>query len=650
MLADSNGFENNHRPSYQNSVPSISTRRQSTLKPSSSSSFEGQTESKKPTFLLTFFTRDQTAYRAELTEDKNKNEEELNNNSPATTSNPYSENSVIIEDDEGLFETPKTLKNKIPGCRHFHGHLVTPSRGYLAASSCPQKSSSKESPKKDLLLSATIMLTTGKVLLIRPLISSNQEPLKESRSSEPNSEPPSLKAYAIGRRRFTTQIRPSPLNSKGSNGNRSNCYMSEYEKRHISLEIVAAKQTTSITAEKTTQNPLLKETASDKEERQKQNEGSRYLWQKHSSHDNEGGDGGDDHKNHPNLHEEGEHELPINFPGGQKLVHQYGQHYLYRVAAESSKTGGGTGKINENAFFPTITLKSPKKSNKTPQNYSSCTERYIEPTSVESFSPPPAPTPETVSPSVTPTNNPYSDDYEDEDYKPEEDNKKPEKDYSDDLEDLKDLEDHQDQDHQDQRPSIKVQHRSSRRRRRRRKRELTKDDVYSKTFTIETVIFVDRPLLERFNGDRHSLQRLILAIMNEVQLIFNFDSLRIRVRILIKAIRFLENGKEAPPTAEGDIDQYLDNFCAWQRRLWVGANRTARWDHALMLTGLDLYKRVGSGNKKNRKVLGLAWVNGMCRPAYSCTLNEGKNFEAAYVIAHEMAHRWVEIEKKIELA
>lgn len=37
-------------------------------------------------------------------------------------------------------------------------------------------------------------------------------------------------------------------------------------------------------------------------------------------------------------------------------------------------------------------------------------------------------------------------------------------------------------------------------------------------------------------------------------------------------------------------------------------------------------------------MLGLAWVNGMCKPAYSCTINEAKNFEAAYVIAHEMAH------------
>lgn len=28
----------------------------------------------------------------------------------------------------------------------------------------------------------------------------------------------------------------------------------------------------------------------------------------------------------------------------------------------------------------------------------------------------------------------------------------------------------------------------------------------------------------------------------------------------------------------------------------------------------------------------------MCKPDYSCTINEAKNFEAAYVIAHEMAH------------
>lgn len=117
-----------------------------------------------------------------------------------------------------------------------------------------------------------------------------------------------------------------------------------------------------------------------------------------------------------------------------------------------------------------------------------------------------------------------------------------------------------------------------------RRRDISRDDIYSKVYTIETVIFADDSLLARFDGNKRELQKLILAIMNEVQLIYNFDSLKIRIRILIKQIVYLE-GKDVPDTADGDIDQYLDNFCAWQRRLWQKANKTARWDHALMLTG-----------------------------------------------------------------
>ena len=28
----------------------------------------------------------------------------------------------------------------------------------------------------------------------------------------------------------------------------------------------------------------------------------------------------------------------------------------------------------------------------------------------------------------------------------------------------------------------------------------------------------------------------------------------------------------------------------------------------------------------------------MCHPEYSCTINEGNNFESVFVIAHEMGH------------
>ena len=47
----------------------------------------------------------------------------------------------------------------------------------------------------------------------------------------------------------------------------------------------------------------------------------------------------------------------------------------------------------------------------------------------------------------------------------------------------------------------------------------------------------------------------------------------------------------------------------------------------------------GSNDKKNLpSVIGLAWVSGMCHPDYSCTINEGNNFESVFVIAHEMGH------------
>ena len=39
------------------------------------------------------------------------------------------------------------------------------------------------------------------------------------------------------------------------------------------------------------------------------------------------------------------------------------------------------------------------------------------------------------------------------------------------------------------------------------------------------------------------------------------------------------------------------------------------------------------------QVVGLAPVSGMCRPAASCTVNEGRHFESVYVMAHEIGHK-----------
>ncbi|KAG8196496.1 hypothetical protein JTE90_012312 [Oedothorax gibbosus] len=158
---------------------------------------------------------------------------------------------------------------------------------------------------------------------------------------------------------------------------------------------------------------------------------------------------------------------------------------------------------------------------------------------------------------------------------------------------------------------------------------------------IETAVYVDFPLYQKLSVKKkqtmEEIQDTVLAILNQVQLIYNYQTLKTKFKIVVVKLEILSEGKEAPDAADGDIDAYLDNFCSWQSQKNPTLTSELHWDHALMLTGYDLHK-VTLSNEKNKKVLGLAWVNGMCRPKHSCTLNEGSSFEAAFVIAHEIGH------------
>jgi hypothetical protein len=103
--------------------------------------------------------------------------------------------------------------------------------------------------------------------------------------------------------------------------------------------------------------------------------------------------------------------------------------------------------------------------------------------------------------------------------------------------------------------------------------------------TIETAIFVDSHLKTRFQNRINDLKRLVMATMNEVQLIYNYQSLRIPVRIVISRLEILNRPEDGPNNSGGDIDRYLDNFCSWQAKRHRSMASNNRWDHALMLTG-----------------------------------------------------------------
>lgn len=110
---------------------------------------------------------------------------------------------------------------------------------------------------------------------------------------------------------------------------------------------------------------------------------------------------------------------------------------------------------------------------------------------------------------------------------------------------------------------------------------------------IETAVFLDQALDNRFNGLSNGLvelNKLVLTIMNQVQRLFRYSSMRVPIKISLVLIEHIKDSEKftgiATPSPEGgDIDAYLSNFCNWQqtrldqdKRLW--------WDHAILLSGL----------------------------------------------------------------
>ncbi len=84
---------------------------------------------------------------------------------------------------------------------------------------------------------------------------------------------------------------------------------------------------------------------------------------------------------------------------------------------------------------------------------------------------------------------------------------------------------------------------------------------------------------------------------------------------------------------DGDVDLLLENFCAYQNSINPTSEDDAKhWDHALLFSGYDFYRG------KLKTVAGYAPVKGMCSGYRSCTINEGLDFGAIFVITHEMGH------------
>ncbi|XP_065338554.1 A disintegrin and metalloproteinase with thrombospondin motifs adt-2-like isoform X2 [Cloeon dipterum] len=162
---------------------------------------------------------------------------------------------------------------------------------------------------------------------------------------------------------------------------------------------------------------------------------------------------------------------------------------------------------------------------------------------------------------------------------------------------------------------------------------------------VELAVFVDRDLFRHMavnfpRDTEREVTRVVLAMINAVQLLYHDASLGRAVTFVLKRLEVL-HAEPAGLTRSHDIDRFLSSFCKWQRLENPALDSDPlHWDHAVLLTGLDLYVQLGgkSPGKLSSQVVGLAPVGGMCSRASSCTVNEGRHFESVYVVAHEIGH------------
>lgn len=187
---------------------------------------------------------------------------------------------------------------------------------------------------------------------------------------------------------------------------------------------------------------------------------------------------------------------------------------------------------------------------------------------------------------------------------------------------------------------------------------------------IEIAVFVDDVVYENERGSTRSntdedpiaaIQDIVFTYLNsvrktvsifqqskllfkyfsfQVQLLYNSEKLTTQFRLILVRLEIFSTEIRGLDKNGGDIEGYLDSFCSWQSDenpsvKMADRDEPSHWDHALLLTGLNLYDRI----KSQDAVIGLAWVSGMCHPSYSCTINEGNNYESVFVIAHEMGHK-----------
>lgn len=151
---------------------------------------------------------------------------------------------------------------------------------------------------------------------------------------------------------------------------------------------------------------------------------------------------------------------------------------------------------------------------------------------------------------------------------------------------------------------------------------------------VEIAVFTDEDLYNKmkskFSADTTAqLKEYATAMVNMMDVMYQHSSLGVDLRFRLVYLEVMKKKPTPLKTHGGRAKAYLSSFCDYAGEKNVNS---AQWDHALLLTGIDLHE------EGIKTTAGLAWAGTMCFRYYSCSISEGLNFASAYITTHEIGH------------
>ncbi|XP_040182159.1 A disintegrin and metalloproteinase with thrombospondin motifs 8 [Rana temporaria] len=145
---------------------------------------------------------------------------------------------------------------------------------------------------------------------------------------------------------------------------------------------------------------------------------------------------------------------------------------------------------------------------------------------------------------------------------------------------------------------------------------------------VEILLVADTSMV-RFYGE--DLQLHLLTLMSVASRIYKHPSLRNSVNLVVVNVLIVDGDTGPEVSDNGGLT--LRNFCRWQQKYNPSSDRhPEHYDTAILITRQDFC------GHESCDTLGVADIGTVCDPSKSCSVIEDDGLQAAYTLAHELAH------------